>query len=105
MFTFRKGDTLNTSKHRIGLRLAALKEWTSVPPQDLDRVETEGQLAELVSESTGRILADAAVEVRGWMQRQNMRPDIGTGFLARRPVSRWENEGGAIGRLVDKSTT
>lgn len=105
MFTFRIGETLNASKHKIGLRSAAQREWSSLSPQDLARVETEGQLAELVSRSTGRTAADAAVEVRRWMQRQNMRPDIGMGSLARRPVSRWENEGGAIGRFVDRSTS
>jgi len=59
----------------------------------------------LVSERTGRTLEEATVDVRRWMQRQNMRPDIGTGLLARRPISRWENEGGALGKFVDTSST
>lgn len=84
MFTFRKGEPPNSSKHKTGLRLAAQREWSTLLPGDFARVKTERQLAELVSQRTGRTLADAAVEVRPWMERQNMRPDIGIGFLARR---------------------
>ena len=105
MFSFRKGEPKGSALHKTLLRSNAEREWPNLSPADLTPVKTEGQLSELVSERTGRTIEEAAVEVRRWMQRQNMRPDVGTGFLARRPISRWENEGGAIGGFVDKSPT
>lgn len=105
MFSSKNGDARGASLHKTLLRAAARAEWPSIGPAELAPVKTERELVAVVSAKTGRTFADATVEVRRWMQRQNMRPDIGTGFLARRPVSRWENEGGALGTFVDKSTT
>lgn len=105
MFSFKKGDSNSSSLHKALLRAAALAEWPSISMPQLSHVKTEGELVGVVSAQTGRTLAEAAVEVRRWMQRQHMRPDIGTGLLARRPVSRWENEGGALGTFVDNSKT
>lgn len=105
MFSFRKGEPHGSSLHKTLLRAAARREWPTLTPADLTGANTEGQLGLLVSKRTGRTVAEATVDVRRWMERQNMRPDIGTGFLARRPLSRWENEGGALGRFTDKSPT
>lgn len=105
MFSFRKGEPLGSSLHKTLLRTAVRREWPQVTAKDLGATKTEGQLAKLVSKRTGRTIEDATVEVRRWMQGQNMRPDIGTGFFARRPLSRWENEGGALGKFVDTSST
>jgi hypothetical protein len=104
MFSFQKGEPVGSSSHKIHLRAAAHHEWPSLTRADLASITTESQLSDLVSERTGRTREEATVDVRRWMQRQNMRPDIGTGFQARRPVSRWENEGGALEGFVDKST-
>ncbi|WP_338723091.1 hypothetical protein [Devosia sp. XK-2] len=105
MFSSKNGESRGASLHKTLLRAAARTEWPSIGPSELAPVKTENELVAVVSAKTGRTLAEATVEVRRWMQRQNMRPDIGTGFLARRPVSRWENEGGALGTFIDKSAT
>lgn len=103
MFSFRKGEPLGSSQHKSLLRAAARREWPILTPSELAKVRTEAQLSALVSVRTGRTSADATVEVRRWMQQQNMRPDIGFGIMARRPISRWENEGGALAKFIDKS--
>lgn len=102
MFSFRKGEPIGSSQHKAMLRAAARRSWPKLTRDDLMQANTEAQLSVLVGMRTGRTPADALVEVRRWMEKQNMRPDIGGGLLARRPISRWENEGGSVG-FVDKS--
>lgn len=103
MFSYKKGEAAGASQHKTHLRTEAKREWPSLLPTDLASVKTEGQLTELIARKTGHTLKDAAVLVRRWMERQQMRPDIGSGWLARRPISRWESEGGALGKFVDMS--
>lgn len=103
MFSYKKGEAIGASQHKTHLRSEARREWPVLSPADLATVRTEGQLAELVAEKTGRTLDEAKAVVRRWMERQRMRPDIGNGWLARRPISRWESEGGSLGKFVDNS--
>lgn len=101
MFSYKKGEPISASQHKTHLRREARREWPVLSPADLSTVRTGNQLAELVAEKTGYTHEEAAAAVRRWMERQRMRPDIGDGWLARRPISRWESEGGALGKLVD----
>ncbi len=97
MFAFKKGEALRASQQKTRLRNEARKEWPSLHPADLAPVKSEAQLAVLVGLKTGRTPEEATVLVRHWMERQGMRPDIGSGSLARRPSPSGQPIGGAIG--------
>lgn len=87
MFSIQRGELPSSLRHKIHLRTAALREWPNLTTSDLKRVNTERDLGMLVVERTGRTADEAAVEVRRWMQVQKMRPDVGVGILAHRPLS------------------
>lgn len=86
MFSLQRGETQSASQAKILLRTEAKREWPFLQTNELTPVRSEYQLAELVRKHTGRTEQEAASNVRNWMERHHLRPDIGTGFLARRPV-------------------
>ena len=96
MFTYKQGEVVEASQKKARLRSAAKKEWPFLTSLELADVGSEWQLTNLVRSSTGRTEAEATQVVRSWMERQKMRPDIGSGATARRPLADWEAEGGAI---------
>lgn len=87
MFSHQRGETITVSQRKTRLRIDAKREWPEVEPLDLAQVKTEWQLAELVRSRTGRSAEAATREVRHWMECHQMQPDIGVGFLARRPLA------------------